>query len=96
MKVTKQINWIWQEMHDSPNKADHTKPMFGKWQYIYSNNYGSVAIQECLNIAKHSQPLWELRDMKIDDNIMASLQYFNTKKNAERKAYDMLGEKIDD
>jgi len=83
-------------MHDSPNKADHNMPMFGKWQYIYSNGNGTVAIQECLNIAKHSQPLWELRDMDVKNDIMACLQYFNTKKNAEHKAYDMLGEKIDD
>ncbi len=92
MKVSKQVNWLWEEF-TKRKTDDTTKPMFGKWQWIYENDNGKVAVQEIIGWGINGTSVFQVQpmneDMKISELVLP------TQKMAQDTAYEMLGEKIE-
>jgi len=97
MKVSKQVNWIWQEWHDkSPEIRDQyvERPFYGKYQFTYSNKNGSVGVSEVNNMGINGKSVWQV--LGLAGNVEDIQHILPTQEMAQETAYEMLGEKIDD
>lgn len=83
MKVTKKT-------HYSQLYNGGLKSMFGKYQYIYESDKGQISLLKLINYFRDGHDLWEIYCLEGD--LFDDVERFNTKKEAEERIKDLLGD----
>lgn len=102
MKVERKIHHGWIEHQ---NTSEHFKQitqmknpngMFGKWQYIYSDNKGNKISLVHLDMRFKGFQInswdewWEIYQLEGKDNLFEDVEKFGTKKKAEVRIKELL------
>ena len=76
--VEKRIHRGWKELNKVKNLS--IKSIVGKYQYIYSNDYGEISLVELPDYLGDGVTLWEIYSLK--GNLFDDVERFHSKEQA--------------
>ena len=91
VRVERRIHKGWIEMKEAEKKinAQFSRPIFKKYQYIYSSDKGEISLVQFYPRKQFYHPFnWEIYCLK--GNLFNDIQRFTTKKEAEKYIFGLL------
>lgn len=96
MKCEKRIHQGYKEFHKMPAlfKTGIMKEcLFGKWQYILSDNKGNEISLICLKGLYDDHP-WEIYQVKGKESLFDDVERYKTKAEAKKRCFKLLSKKV--
>lgn len=81
MKIEKRIHHGYKELEEIM-KTGKLRQIFGKYQYIYSSEKGSISLIELKDYFEKGDNFWEI--YCLSGNLFDDVERFKTKKEAEK------------
>ena len=84
--------WTKMKMNDAQAPDSLSKPIIGKYQYIYSKDSRKISLVELPDYFGDGKTLWEICDLaKLSkEDTDAEIERFDTKEDAEQRIEEIL------